>query len=193
MKRVQLGRQGLEVSAQGLGCMGMSEFYGATDEAESIATIHRALDLGVTFLDTADVYGTGANERLVGEAIAGRRDEAHVATKFGNERRPDGSCGRDQRTTRVRARGVRRVPPAARRRRDRPLLPAPGRQHRPDRGDGRRDGLARRGRQGQVPRALGGGARDDQARARRTPDQRAPDRVLALVARRRGGGAPDGP
>ena len=71
--------------------MGMSEFYGATDEAESIATIRRALDLGVTFLDTADVYGTGANERLVGEAIAGRRDEVEVATKFGNERKPDGS------------------------------------------------------------------------------------------------------
>ena len=91
MKRVPLGKQGLEVPAQGLGCMGMSEFYGTTDEAESIATIRRALDLGVTFLDTADVYGTGANERLVGEAIAGRRDEVEVATKFGNERRPDGS------------------------------------------------------------------------------------------------------
>ncbi len=71
--------------------MGMSEFYGATDEAESIATIHRALELGVTFLDTADMYGVGANERLVGEAIAGRRDEVQLATKFGNERKPDGS------------------------------------------------------------------------------------------------------
>jgi aryl-alcohol dehydrogenase-like predicted oxidoreductase len=91
VKRVQLGEQGLEVSAQGLGCMGMSEFYGTTDEAESIATIHRALELGVTFLDTADMYGVGANERLVGEAIAGRRDEVELATKFGNERKPDGS------------------------------------------------------------------------------------------------------
>src|SRR6059036_832092 len=81
----------LEVSAQGLGCMGMSAWYGATDEAESVATIHRALVLGVTFLDTADVYGAGANERLVGRAIAGRRDEVVLATKFGNERRPDGS------------------------------------------------------------------------------------------------------
>ncbi len=71
--------------------MGMSEFYGTTDEAESVATIHRALDLGVTFLDTADMYGVGANERLVGEAIAGRRDEVQLATKFGNERKPDGS------------------------------------------------------------------------------------------------------
>ncbi len=71
--------------------MGMSEFYGATDEAESIATIHRALDLGVTFLDTADMYGVGANEQLVGKAIADRRDEVELATKFGNERKPDGS------------------------------------------------------------------------------------------------------
>jgi aryl-alcohol dehydrogenase-like predicted oxidoreductase len=91
IERHPLGSQGLEVSAQGLGCMGMSEFYGATDEAESIATIHRALDLGVTLVDTADVYGVGANERLVGEAITGRRNEVQLATKFGNERKPDGS------------------------------------------------------------------------------------------------------
>ncbi len=83
MKTRQLGTQGLTVSALGLGCMGMSEFYGATDEVESIATIHRALDLGVNFLDTADMYGFGANEILVGKAIADRRDRAIVATKFG--------------------------------------------------------------------------------------------------------------
>jgi aryl-alcohol dehydrogenase-like predicted oxidoreductase len=81
----------LEVSALGLGCMGMSEFYGAPDEADGIATIHRALDLGVSFLDTADMYGPFTNEQLVGKAIAGRRDEVQLATKFGNERRPDGS------------------------------------------------------------------------------------------------------
>jgi len=77
-----LGRDGLTVSALGLGCMGMSQMYGAADRQESIATVHRALDLGVTFLDTSDVYGEGHNEELVGEAIAGRRDEVQLATKF---------------------------------------------------------------------------------------------------------------
>jgi len=87
----RLGGQGLEVSAEGLGCMGMSEFYGPTDDDEAIATIHRALELGVTFLDTADMYGPFANERLVSRAIAGRRDQVVLATKFGNQRREDGS------------------------------------------------------------------------------------------------------
>jgi aryl-alcohol dehydrogenase-like predicted oxidoreductase len=81
----------LEVSALGLGCMGMSEFYGSTDDDESIAVIRRALDEGCTFLDTADMYGPFTNERLIGRAIAGRRDDLVLATKFGNERRPDGS------------------------------------------------------------------------------------------------------
>jgi aryl-alcohol dehydrogenase-like predicted oxidoreductase len=81
----------LTVPAQGLGCMGMSEFYGTGDQAEAEATIHRALDLGVTFLDTADMYGPFTNERLVGRAIAGRRNEVVLATKFGNERGEDGS------------------------------------------------------------------------------------------------------
>ena len=81
----------LTVPALGLGCMGMSEFYGTADEAEAVATIHRALDLGVTLLDTADMYGPFTNEQLVGRAIRGRRNEVVLATKFGNERNPDGS------------------------------------------------------------------------------------------------------
>jgi len=87
-----LGRTApLTVSALGLGCMGMSEFYGTADEATGVATIHRALDLGVTFLDTADMYGPFTNEQLVGRAIKDRRDEVQLATKFGNERKPDGT------------------------------------------------------------------------------------------------------
>ena len=89
MQARRLG-QGLEVSALGLGCMGMSEFYGRTDEDEAVATIHRALDLGITFLDTADMYGPFTNERLVGRAIAGRRDGVVLATKFGIVRGPNG-------------------------------------------------------------------------------------------------------
>lgn len=92
-KKRTLGRPGLEVSALGLGCMGMSEFYGATNEAESIATIHRALDMGIDFLDTADMYGSGSNEELVGRAIKGRRNEVVLATKFGNVRTPGGGFG----------------------------------------------------------------------------------------------------
>jgi aryl-alcohol dehydrogenase-like predicted oxidoreductase len=91
MRTRRLGSQGLQVSAEGLGCMGMSEFYGQTDEDEAIATIHRALELGVTLLDTADMYGPFTNEKLVGRAIADRRDRVVLATKFGNERREDGS------------------------------------------------------------------------------------------------------
>jgi aryl-alcohol dehydrogenase-like predicted oxidoreductase len=86
----RLGRDGPEVSAIGLGCMGMSEFYGAGNEQESIATIHHALDRGVTFLDTADMYGVGRNEELVGKAIRDRRGEVFLATKFGNVRGPAG-------------------------------------------------------------------------------------------------------
>lgn len=90
MKTRTLGQQGLVVSELGLGCMGMSEFYGNGDEQEAIATIHRALDLGVTFLDTADMYGPFTNERLVGRAIQGQRDRVVLATKFGNVRSEDG-------------------------------------------------------------------------------------------------------
>ena len=95
MRQRKLG--GLEVSALGLGCMGMSEFYGSTDDSQSTATIRRALDLGVTFLDTSDMYGSGHNERLVGAAIAGRRDEVQLATKFAIRRDDNGERSIDNR------------------------------------------------------------------------------------------------
>ena len=91
MQSRKLGNHGLTVSALGLGCMGMSEFYGSTNESEAIRTIHRALDLGINFLDTADMYGPFTNEMLVGKAIRDRRDSVVLATKFGNQRRDDGS------------------------------------------------------------------------------------------------------
>ncbi len=94
MDQRALGTEGLTVSAQGLGCMGMSEFYGSADESEAVATIHRALDLGVTFLDTSDIYGPHTNEQLVGGAVADRRDEVVLATKFGIVRDPDDPAAR---------------------------------------------------------------------------------------------------
>jgi aryl-alcohol dehydrogenase-like predicted oxidoreductase len=91
MGMVRLGMHGPPVSRIGLGCMGMSEFYGEPDEAEAIRTLHRALELGITLLDTADMYGVGRNEELVGRAIKGRRERVVLATKFGNVRRADGT------------------------------------------------------------------------------------------------------
>ena len=93
MKTRRLGRQGPEVSAIGLGCMGMSAFYGGRDEAESVATLHRAVELGVTFFDTADIYANGVNEQLVGRALAPHRDRLVIATKFGNTWTADGQRG----------------------------------------------------------------------------------------------------
>src|SRR3954463_16148683 len=96
MQRRKLGGQGLEVSAQGLGCMGMSFAYGSGDEQSGLDTIHRALELGVTFLDTAEIYGPYINEELLARAIAGKRDQVVIATKFGTIRhRGDGGRGMD--------------------------------------------------------------------------------------------------
>ncbi|HMZ57332.1 MAG TPA: aldo/keto reductase, partial [Leptospiraceae bacterium] len=91
IKKRKLGKNGPEVSELGLGCMGMSEFYGERNDEESVAVIHRALELGVNFLDTADMYGTGDNEELLKKAIKDRRDKVFLATKFGNVRGKDGS------------------------------------------------------------------------------------------------------
>ena len=88
MPRRMLGKSALSVSAMGLGCMGMSEFYGKRDDEQSIRVIHRSIELGIDFLDTADMYGVGANEELVGRAIRDRRDKVVLATKFGNVRGP---------------------------------------------------------------------------------------------------------
>src|SRR5690242_7114308 len=89
MKKIRLGTQGAVLSRLGLGCMGMSEFYGDRNDEESVATIHQALDAGITLIDTADVYGFGHNETLVGKAIRGRRNQVFLATKFGNIRNQD--------------------------------------------------------------------------------------------------------
>ena len=97
MKHRRLGNSSIEISAIGLGCMTMTGLYGAAEDAESIATIHRAVDAGLDFIDTSDAYGNGSNEELVGRAVAGQRDKVVLATKFGNVRKPDGKPGADGR------------------------------------------------------------------------------------------------
>ena len=186
MRKRTLG-QGLEVSAEGLGCMGMSEFYGTADEDEATATIHRALELGV------DAPRHGRHVRAVHERAAGRPGDRRTAATRSCSRRSSATCAArtasgsaSAATPSTCAQACDASLRAARRRPHRPLLPAPRRPERADRGDGRRDGGAGRGRQGAPPRPVGGVARDDPPRARRAPDHRAADRVLAVDARPRG-------
>ena len=181
-----LGRSGLDVGAIGLGCMSFSPVYGGFDPDRASATIERALDLGVTMLDTADIYGPHVSEEVVGKAIASRRDEVVLATKFGiviDRRRP---APGHERPTRVRPVVVRWLARPPRRRPHRPLLPAPRRPRRPDRGDGRSDGRAGRGRQGAPPRPVGGVGGHDPPGRRRPPDRRSAERVVAVEPGHRG-------
>ena len=181
MKQHTLGTNGPLVSAQGLGCMGMSISYGEPNDEESIATLHRALELGVNLIVTSDAYGAGVNEELVGRALKGRRSSALIATKFGNLRLAGVQHARfDRRPSRLRTPGVQRFSPAPRRRRDRHLWPASCRSDGPDRGDRRCDEASRRAGKGALSRLIGGGAPDDTPRTSGASDRCGRNRIFAL-------------
>ena len=193
MRTRTLGKSGLTVSAIGLGCMGMSDFYGRRDAEEAAATIHRAIDLGVTLLDTADMYGCGRNEELVGRAIRGRRRQVVLATKFGNVRGPDGAfLGVNGRPEYVHAAcdaslkrlGVEEIDLYY--------------QHRVDANTPIEETVGAMAELVQAGKArhLGlseAAPKNDPPRARRPSDRRAANRVFALDARSRGGPAGDRP
>ena len=189
MEQRNLG--GLITSAIGLGCMGLSQGYGPADDAQSVRVIHRALDLGVSMLDTAMSYGQGHNEQLIARALHGRAGQVQIATKFGIVREP--GRGARGRPARARPRLLRGVAAAPRTRRDRPVLPAPGRPGGAGGGHRGRDGRAGGRGQGPPPRALRGHPGPAGTGRGGAPDQRGGVRVVAAVARpggRRGAGGP---
>ncbi len=183
MKNAKLGE--LTVARIGLGAMGMSFGYtgAGSDDAESIRTIHRALDLGVNFIDTAEVYGPYTNEELVGRALKGQRDKVVLATKFGMiSHTGRGSGVVDSSPASIHTAVEGSLTPA-RHRLDRPVLPAPRRPQYPDRGHHRRRRRTDRRRQGPAHRAVGGVGLHHPPRARRTPDRRAAVGILAVDPR----------
>ena len=186
MKSRKLGAE-LSVFPVGLGCMGMTHAYGGQDEADAIRTLHRAVELGVTLFDTAEVYGPFTNEVLVGKAFKPMRDKVKIATKFGFNiaetidgpkqqvwpEQPAGACQRRRRS----------LAAAAGHRRHRPLLPAPRRSRGADRGYGRRHGRSGSGGQGAHARPVGGERRHHPPRACGASDRRRPERIFAVDAR----------
>ena len=183
MEPRRLGRNGPEVSALGLGCMGMSEFYGPADEAESVRTIHRALDLGVNFLDTADAYGTGRNEELVGRAIRDRRDQVDSRHQVRQRARAQRRVSGGQWPAGVREAGLRSQSSPSGAVAHRPVLPAPRRCQHAHRGYGGRHGRSGARRQGAIPGDVGSRAGDHPSRQPGSSDRRIANGVFALGAR----------
>ena len=180
MQTRELGKSGLTVSAIGLGCMGMSEFYGPSDEAQSLATLHRAIEIGVTFWDTSDMYGTGHNERLRGPRAPGAARPGRPRHQVRHHPRRRRLLHRRRRPPRVCPAGLRGEPAAARGRSHRSLLPAPGRSEGADRGDGRRHGGAGARGQGAPSRPLRGGGGHAAPRGGGASHYRAPVRILPV-------------